>query len=583
MPTTFTRLPDIDDCLHKARVFLAAYGIALALFCLSVVLAHYVVSAFQPVRWPTKTYFLVSLFLALASRKWSTVFVIFCLPLLPELHLQAEQILKPAVKYFVGYAGVDVIAGFCIGQGLRSWFIDKTRSNLANLPLLWPLGLVMLMISSSVAVAISRNVWQSGSSFSVVDLFDSLLKFKFLARTDNYYPVADLIVFGVCTLFVLSLLSTLRQRPCKDELIFKPILWGLLISASWGIFQALTRFGLPANTYAYRPESFGFGTQGFQPDLHAFAGHMLLGAVGILGLIRVTESSKLRNFAVFVCAICWIALILSKSRASLMFAILGLVIFAMWMLKNQSHHLNRRVLFIFSGISVIISLVVATNSHEWIFKYYELVQKANFSKIYNSILRGDFSIFGVLNSLSSERLELHGAALRMGFNFPLFGIGQGNFFRLSSILEFSGSPFMVNRGGENAHNYFLQTFAEVGLLGIFCFGLVFIWPVLWCAQREKLVPVIIAILSIFAGNLYSHSLVIRENLFLLAALLALLMSFQNTDTTNRQELIASKRSTLKIIAISVVVGFLLMFTSIEVKNSFNKMPFNTFYSKPKVE
>jgi hypothetical protein len=102
--------------------------------------------------------------------------VIFILPLLPELHLQFEAVFTPAVKYFVGYPGVDVIAGFCVGQWLRIVWIEKRQIKIPDMQVLWPLGLLLLVLSNSVALAITRNLWQSTSEFSIVDLLDRLVK-----------------------------------------------------------------------------------------------------------------------------------------------------------------------------------------------------------------------------------------------------------------------------------------------------------------------------------------------------------------------------------------------------------------------
>ena len=46
--------------------------------------------------------------------------------------------------------------------------------------------------------------------------------------------------------------------------------------------------------------------------------------------------------------------------------------------------------------------------------------------------------------------------------FPLFGLGQGSFYRLSGLSNFSPSQALRALGGSGAHNYFLQTFVELG-------------------------------------------------------------------------------------------------------------------------
>jgi O-antigen ligase len=225
------------------------------------------------------------------------------------------------------------------------------------------------------------------------------------------------------------------------------------------------------------------------------------------------------------------------------------------------------------SVGSILCFVILTNNHQWIVQYYEVFSNANWTKVFYSLHDKSFSGFATLNALSRDRLELHGAALRMGWAYPFFGIGLGDFFRLSAIIEFSGSPFMVRLGGENAHNYFFQTFAEVGFLGIFCFSLIFLVPVFKCSQRERLVPVAIAILSIFAGNVYSHSLIIKENLFLLTCLLALLIAHQS-ESTRIHYFERIKDSRLKVTALFCVISAVIFFSLKEIDGSFYKIPFN---------
>ena len=558
MSARLSILPD------RLKVSLEWFGLLIILFCLSILVTHFIASFFQPVRWPTKWYFYVSLILALASQKWSTFFILFALPLLPELHIQAQNVLHPSVKYFVGYPGPDVIAGFAIGQWLRLKIIKSSPIQLSDMRPPWPLGLLLLVLTISACVAIARNLSQSSELFLVSELLNKLVTFKLLTRTDNYYPLVDLLMFGFCGLFIISLLYSLRLSAEKDEVIFKPILCGLLVSAYLGIYQAFTRFGLPENTYSYRPENFGYGAQGFQPDLHAFAGHMLLGAVGLFGFIQTIKSNAIRHFSLFVVISCWIALILSKSRASLVFAVCITTVFLVWIFTRWSQRLFNKILTILIFVTGVVCLILLTNNYRWIIDFLIAIKDV------------DPTDFKTLNALSRDRLELHGAAIRMGESFPMFGIGLGNFFRLSSIVDFSGSPYMLSQGGENAHNYFLQTFAEVGLVGLFCFILIFLVPFHHCRLRKYLTPALVAITAIFAGNIYSHSLLIRENLLLLSAFLCLLIvnsSHQSLCSTDNSVPYKGTK-TIKKLLLAVISSLVLFLSTIEVVTSFRRYPFD---------
>jgi O-antigen ligase len=544
------------------------YGQVVIILCVALVLGHYFASQFQPVRWPTKILFLSVLALALVSQKWSTLFVLFSLPLLPELHIQAEHIFKPAVRYFVAYPGIDMIVGLCLGNWIRLSVFERKDLNKVFILPPWPLGLLLFMLTGSAILAITRNLWQSSIDFNFFVLFQNAIRFKLLDRLSDYYPITDLLVYGIAVTFIVHLLDVLRTRQNKDQFIFEPILITLFISAIVGIVQGLTGFGLSENTSGYRPDFWGFGAQAFQPDIHAFAGLMLLGAVGLFGFAFSDKSNtRLRKFSTLIWALSWFALVLAKSKASFIFGMSTTLFVIGWYILKRK--LGYQVwLAIFVVILGGLLVVIFTHQFSWV--------ASGFKRLFIT----DFTNFELLNVMSRYRLELHAAALRMGLSFPIFGMGLGEFFRLSSILEFSRSPLMVNTGGENAHNYFLQTFSEVGLLGVACFALVFIAPVMHCNQRKTLGPAAFAIGAIFLGNIYSHSLIIRENLLLLSAFIALLYSYSQYSESPAMASItatsSSKRvslSWLKFGVALIICAFVSLFLWREIKQSFEQLPF----------
>lgn len=67
------------------------------------------------------------------------------------------------------------------------------------------------------------------------------------------------------------------------------------------------------------------------------------------------------------------------------------------------------------------------------------------------------------------RSEFHQTTLRMFASSPVFGVGVGKYFDRSA--EFMSDRLRAIFGNENAHNYFAQQFAEIGLIG----GLLFLW------------------------------------------------------------------------------------------------------------
>ncbi len=528
------------------------------LLSMLAILASYLYGLSLPERWPSLIYFYSALVVTIISKKWGTAFLIFMMPLLPNLHIQLEHLRSPLQKSFIAYPGLDVIAGYVLASGLHL-IADHKKIKLSRLNVPWPLAASLIFIICSVVIAITRNLSQSGNDFSLAGLLIHLLSFKILDWKNDYFPLADLLVYSGSVTLIVTLLPLLRASTERDQIVFKPLLAGLFLSASWGIVQALTGFGLPITTSQYRIEDFGFGAHGFQPDLHAFAAHMLLGAVGLYGyLFRSTHTTPQRWAAGTVCLLCWVALVLSKSRASVIFAVL----FSLIVLLHFLWGIRRRISVKYVGILCTTGLVLAGfiffHTSGWLL---ELVSNLK------DLGQNDFD---QLNRLSKWRLELHLAAMRMWSAFPIFGLGQGTFFRLSSLADFSQSPLMVISGGENAHNYFLQTLAELGLMGFILFCCVFVWPLRHRQNWQGALPVCILILATFLGNLYSHAFIIRENLFLLAVFVALLYS-----QTERHQTIAASSTRCNYLQLVYVVGIvsLLAYGCYEVINSFGSYPF----------
>ena len=131
-----------------------------------------------------------------------------------------------------------------------------------------------------------------------------------------------------------------------------------------------------------------------------------------------------------------------------------------------------------------------------------------------------------LNLKLSYRPEVYRAALYMLLLFPFAGLGQAEFYRQSANPELSRSFFLsVEQNGENAHNYFLQVLVENGLLGFCVLGLLITYPIIKSDDKKHLFPALFALLAIACGNLFSHSLLVRENLLIAACFIALLYAW----------------------------------------------------------
>jgi O-antigen ligase len=528
---------------------------------------------------------LIAFLLAFSPRVWGLMAIIFLLPLSAGLGIQLNAYLG-AQFLILPNAGLDLAAGFFLGSTVRVMsaapqLLGKKQSqtvmNLMKVVAPWPIALVIVMITISTAIAISRNVYQSATATSFKGLLFNLVHFRPIGWHDDYMPISDWIAYTLAVAMIVLVIGQLKGREDKNQIIFRPVMAGLIVAFLMGISQAITGLGLPENLLSFRKDQLGYAVIGFQPDLHAFAGHMLLGAVGLWGYFYSGISKLERKLVLLVVALSWVGLILSKSRALLLIALVAMLIWFVWCLWEKK---NR---FFLPAIALLVSVIT-------IF----IVLIFNFSndlggipvlswlgELANEFKSRDLTSWSLFSGIFGSRFEIWEAAIRMWWEFPLMGIGQGNFYRLSDIASFSKSHFLILNHGENAHNYFLQTLTETGLIGSLAIASALIFPLMAISNKRLLLPAIWALGGLFLGNIFSHAFLVRENLLLAAVLVGLTYSLVGTSRFSmslpcwKDEISKPKRLKSKMIFASISI--LLFISVLEVVFSFGKMPFTYGY------
>jgi O-antigen ligase len=440
----------------------------------------------------------------------------FALPLLPTI--------APNIQLHLGYgrvlgeqaAGFDLIVGMLLGTFLN--VLVRKKQITAHISMPWPAALVLIIITVSVSVAITRNLHQSGSAFNAQALIYNLLHLRSLGWHDDYRPLLDWAAYASAVCLLAVFIPVLQHCSKRNTLLFWPLIASLIISALAGWRQSATGIGLSFDQRNFRVDQFGFVAQGFQPDMHAFGGLLLIGAVGLLGYLYFSKSITEKLVIVaLVIPLSWIVLFLSKSKASLGFGVLAfLVIASIWWFRK--HKYLPILLITVAGIFAVfvVSLIIFQNF--WANNLLLLIQKYGISD------------FDALNYMLSYRPEVYRAAFHMFMLFPLFGLGQAEFYRQSANFDLTQSFFLsIQQNGENAHNYFLQTFVETGLVGGSAFLILIFYPLIKIRNWRTLIPAGVALLAIFAGNLFSHSMLVRENLLLAAALIALMYASMRAE------------------------------------------------------
>ena len=496
---------------------------------------------------------------------------VFLAPLLPNVTFQIQAFLGYGRIFPVDAPGFDLVAGLLLGA-IANRTLKRSTPGTPTPPVIdlpWQVGLMMLFLSSSVVLAIARNLSQSQSLFQLSALVQNLHHIRAIGWHDDYRPLVDWVAYGAAAALMAVLVPALRSRPDRNEVVFRPLVYGVLVAAAIGCAQSATGMGLRLTQLVFRNDQLGYTALGFQPDIHAFAGHMLLGVCGLLGYWIQTSSRVMRiAIPVIVVPLASVALVLSKSKSSVALAIVLLAALALiWALRNAPR--ARKVL----GWGALGGLFAIGAS----FYFWNDAWLATLT----TLARGrGFADLEAVNFEMARRPEIFMAGLRMFSAFPLLGLGQGDFYRLSANFDFSGSPFLTQTlNGENAHNYFLQVLAENGLIGVCLFVFMLASPVYRVRNKVVLVPAMVALASIFVGNIYAHSLLVRENLLVAAALVSLLYAWASDSgslvgvSKPQPACWWSHRTTFIVLAI-VALGVIVA-AAFEAKSSFRRFPFTT--------
>jgi hypothetical protein len=549
--------------------YLAVFGMICAFIASLAVLGNDAYYYAHHGLTPSVALFLLAFFVGFLSQVWGLALVIGLLPLTAGIP-NVLKVLLDANALAMPNPGLDLVAGLLLAYFLKA-VMSRVRqqqllSNQANSLFVvspWPVGLVMLVITASVTLAIARNLYLSATSTSIRGLFFNLIHFRPMDWRADYLPIGNWVAYAIAAGLIILVISALRNLnpESRNQWIFRSLMLGLAISAVVGIIQAATGWGLPEAQLQFRKDAFGYAAMGMQPDLHAFAAHMLLGVVGLWGYFLVCKSKAEKWCIAILFLLCSAGLIASKSRASLLIALLALVILGLIYFYRHSKKFFIASLIIF--IAVIGVALVGAGSIPGLAWVGELITQMQSRRL---------DSLSDLGGMMGSRFEIWSAVANMFSAYPLMGVGEGEFYRLSSNISFARSEFLQLNRGENAHNYFLQVLAENGLVGITVFAIAFMVPYRACKNKQLIVPAVIGLISLFLGNIFAHSFLVRENLLLGAALLGLLYSFSGMGFVNAstQSVILLGRARLPSL---LAVFVLLVGVVIEISLSFGKMPF----------
>ncbi len=511
-------------------------------------------------------FFLLSMALSASGKRIGVQSCLFFISICPTFSAQFQA--------FTGYGriqpevdiGLAIVCGTYLGLCINHL---GTRSATPLMLTPWPAGLLLIFITLSCCLSIHRNLFQTQSPLAFAGLVTSVSHYALLDWFNDYRPIRDWLAYAMSILLISIIIPTLQAFPQPGRIVAAPIAFGILLSALIGVIQSKTGIGLLDWQVVFRRDSLGSMALGLQPDIHAFAAQMMLGSLGLLGFLIKEKSIYLRLLAfALLIPITSLGIVLSKSKASLA---ISLVFFSFliicWLARCR---LSRARLAIFFCAILSMSLIaLALTPLVW-------------SELGNLIANSDGPVsFNTFNEWLSFRPEIYFSAVLMFLQFPFLGVGQGNFYRLSTDYDFSQSKFLaITQNGENAHNYFFQTISETGIIGSVIFLVFLLYPFFKIENQKNLLPATIALGTMCLGNIFSHSFLVRENLLIASAFIAILYFYSDQNSHNSL-LHRSLPSNIVWVQWSkyrrgLVLGTVVMATTMaitEIQNSLRTKPF----------
>ncbi len=471
---------------------------------------------------------------------------IFLLTVTPSLH-QQSNVLAGTVLHAWAYPGVDCCLGFLAAWVLRGGLraVDEVLDRFPGGPML----VFHAWLTLSAVIAVSRNLWQSASEFSVRGLAYNVWLTRGISWHDDYYPLQDPFFYSVALAMLFGTWALLSQG---GERLLKRLVGVVLAGATANVVFALWQ---KATGMGWVNGQWSINANAFWPDLHSFGAFMASGLLlGYGFLVNRSITPRLKTTVGLATLAAAVGLYLSGSRSTLFFLFSLLIAWAFWaVLRSRGW---RRAIPLVAAIAVVAAV-------HWTLDYgYRGISYATLSQ------QADVATAKSVNVALSHRPEIWAAAYRMYLEFPFFGLGQGAFYRLSALPEFSGSEFLVRMHGEGVHNEFLRILVELGPVGL---GLVLFIAIPFARLGRQNFHWVsfYALAGIAIGNFYTNALLVRELLLLCAVFAG--SYFWEAQTAGAPRWRPPTATTTRYAAAALVA--LSLAALIEVAFSFGRFPF----------
>ncbi len=432
------------------------FKILLYLLVLTIlfILGHFIIFS-NSLAYITIPILLITLTVCIIRFEWGILLFTFLIPLLTIL---PSQLGVPNFSLIEMVFLIMIIVWF--GRLIRT-----KEVRLIKTPLDFPLLIFFLIIISSCFVTLISFHYLPSKIF-YYKLIESLKNIFIWNQEDRFFTLRGTLTLLEGILLYFLIVNNVKTKEMVKKIIATIILSSVAVGA-YGIFQYFTGFQLlefwvRADPYLRRINS-------TMADVNSFGAYLTLILPLIIALtLIIGKNVKLTLVALAMGLV--FCLIFSNSRSSWMGFFGALVLFTIITYRNKLYLLckNKYIRNHFKKILLVgISLLLISFAFLIIIsKSYNIQSKEMIDSPMKLVL---FTLNpkNTLDAISKGRLSTYWkAGIEMIKDYPFFGIGVGSFVR--HFLDYKDVIKLSNRP-ENAHNYFIQIGAEIGLIGLAIF------------------------------------------------------------------------------------------------------------------
>ncbi len=468
---------------------------------------------------------IATLVLGTIKLEYALVWFVFLIPLLASLPL----LLEIPNFYLIEVVFLAVILVWLAKLILRKDLkFVKTSLDI-------PLGIFLLLVLISCGVTLVR-INHLFSGFLAGNLGAALQKIFLLDKATNlpnFYTLRyTLTIFeGILVYFFLT--NTIRSRDFLRKVITAMIVSSTVV-ASYGIFQYLTRFHLLEYWVRQDPNLTRINAT-FQ-DPNSLGSYLVL-AIFFTGGLFLAHGRWKRLFLGCLTIGLGLCLVFSASRTA--WASLALVLVVMIIILSR----EKMGIFFKTGfnrrhgkkimITILIFLLVFIIALALLASKAELeVEKPG---SYYNVLLSMFKLSNLVGEeIDSRMFHFWRPGWQMVRDHPVFGVGIGSYYWLLWIyLDFPSDKRIY----ENAHNYFLQIWSELGTVGLVSFLLILAIvlrggiQVFMRVEERHWRLVTLGLVGGIAGflltHLTSHAMVLLEMQFIFWSFVAIIFIISN--------------------------------------------------------